>query len=682
MRAARLAGMVVAGIVLLVVLGLLAVKLFVNPSEFKPRIIAAVHDSTGRELSLPGEVHLGVFPWISVEFGPASLSNPGGFPETPFVAVRHVALRVRLLPLLRRKLEVGRIEIDGLDLRLARNAQGKGNWEDLGGQSRAAAAPGGRSAASSTEALQDLGGIVVRDSRFSYQDLTAEQINLELGQVSSGTATPVSARLRLTSKPGAAPLDLAAHLTVTPDLEASRIAVGKLELDGTRAAGPGIAALAFKFAAPQLQADLKSQTASVPQFTAELAQALLSGSLEGTRIIDAPAFRGTFKLEPVSPREIMGKLGTVLPATQDPKALTHLSASGAFTYSGDGAEAHALEVHLDDSTLRGKVAITDFKTSALSFELALDQIDFDRYRAPAPPAGHRAPAVSAPPASAGEAAQSGALKRLVLSGTFTVGSVTVAKLRATHFAATVASRDAVLHVAPVRAQLYGGTYAGEITLDSHGAVPLLRLDQTLTNVDIAPLLKDLANSARVSGHGNVSTNVTARGLTGDEILASLNGHAAAALGDGAIEGLDLWFEINRAMTVIQKQSLPAGSSSGRTKFDDFKVTADITNGVASSKDLSISSQNLRVGGAGTVNLVSEALDYRLNATVLKQPSAGAVTAANTLASIPVQVTGTLSSPKVTPDLEGLARARLQQELDKHKGELQQKLQDQLKNILK
>jgi len=91
---------------------------------------------------------------------------------------------------------------------------------------------------------------------------------------------------------------------------------------------------------------------------------------------------------------------------------------------------------------------------------------------------------------------------------------------------------------------------------------------------------------------------------------------------------------------------------------------------------------LRVAGAGTVNLVSQALDYKVNATVLKQPTSGPATAANTLALVPVTITGSLASPKVSPDLQGIAKARLQQELDKHKGDLQQKLQDQLKNILK
>ena len=678
MRAIRYVGIALGVLLGLIAITLVAVKLLVNPDDFKPRIVNAVRESTGRDLSLPGDLKLGVFPWVSVEFGPASLSNPVGFPTTPFVAVRHVALRVRLLPLLRKQLQIGRIEIDGLDLRLEKNAAGKGNWEDLGGPKgpQAASQPG---ASASAQSLKDLGGIQIRESRLSYQELVVDGLNLEVGRVSSGITTPVSARLRLSSAPAAAPIDLTAALALTPDFVNSRIAVGKLELTGTRVAAGAAPALTVKFSAPALTADLKLQTLSAPAFAAQVGGAQLSGSLTGSAVIDSPHLSGRFQLAQVSPRELAAKFGIALPATRDAQALTRLSAAGEYHYAANTAGAEELEVRLDDSTLRGRIAISDLKTNALSFDLTLDKIDFDRYREPPPQPGHKPAATTAK--ESGDSSAAG-LKSLILDGTMKVGDATVANLRASQFSATVAARDAVIRVTPIRAQLYGGTYAGDVTLDSRAAIAAVKIEQTMTNVDVAGLLKDFAKSTRFSGRGNVTTSLSAHGLGGDEFLATLNGRATAALNNGAIEGIDLWFEINRALTVMQKQSLPAGSGSGRTKFDEFKASADITNGVAASKDLSIVSQNLRVAGAGTVNLVSQALDYKVNATVLKQATAGPATSANTLAAVPVSITGSLSSPKVTPDLEGLAKARLQQELDKHKGELQQKLQDQLKNIFK
>lgn len=88
---------------------------------------------------------------------------------------------------------------------------------------------------------------------------------------------------------------------------------------------------------------------------------------------------------------------------------------------------------------------------------------------------------------------------------------------------------------------------------------------------------------------------------------------------------------------------------------------------------------LRVTGKGTSNLATQAIDYRVTATVLKAPpGTDGGMAGLTLAAIPVEVTGTFDSPKVRPDIEGIAKARLKQEVDKQKG----KLEEKLKNFLR
>jgi AsmA protein len=178
------------------------------------------------------------------------------------------------------------------------------------------------------------------------------------------------------------------------------------------------------------------------------------------------------------------------------------------------------------------------------------------------------------------------------------------------------------------------------------------------------------------------SRTSAQGLAGDALMKTLNGHIAANVDNGAVEGIDLWFEINRAIALIQKQPLPDGKSSGDTRFDVFKASADITNGLATTRDLNIASQNLRVTGQGTTNLVTDAIDYQVKATLLKGAPTTVGAAGSTLADIPLIITGTTSSPRVQPDLEAMAKARIQQELDKHKGEIQQKLMDKLKDVFK
>ena len=676
MRALKLIGIVVGGLVVLLIVLLLAVRLFVNPDDYKDRIAQEVKSSTGRELTLSGPIKLSVFPWIALELGPMSLGNPPGFPAQPFAAVQHIALRVKLLPLLRKELQIGKIEIDGLDLRLLKNAAGRGNWQDFGGdnasQQSSASSPGG------TASLPDLGGVEIKDSRVSLADLVADHLDFELGHLAPGTTTPVKLQVNLTPSRGAQPIQLTSQFEVTLDTARKQYSVKSLQLDATTHPAPGAATVTYKFSAPVLSADLAAQTLNAPNFTAQLATASVSGSLRGSRIVDAPAFTGAFKLDPVSLRDLMTQLGIAAPKTRDAQALTKLSARGGFTYGGNALAVNDLDVQLDDSQLRGKLTVTNLETRAMSFDLAIDRINLDRYRGPeqaGPP-----PPAAAKPAPNSSAPASDPLKTLQLNGNLAVGSATVSNLTLTELHVGIVAKDAVTHIAPATAKLYGGSYSGDITIDDRGSAPAVKLDQSLTNVDMAPLLKDFAKTQRISGHGTVTTNLTAHGLAGDALMKSLNGHLAADVDNGAVEGVDLWFEINRAMALVQKQGLPNGQSSGRTKFDAFKASADIVDGIASTKDLNIASQNLRVSGQGTTNLVTTAVNYQIKATLLKEAPGAAGTTGKTLADIPLNITGTTSSPTVRPDLQALAKAQLQQQLDQHKGEIQQKLMDKLKGV--
>ena len=557
MRGLKFIGFALAGVIGAIVVALLAVSLFVNPNDYKGHVAQAVRSATGRELELPGDLKLSVFPWIALEFGPASLGNPPGFGNEPFAAVRHVAARVKLLPLLRKRLQVGRVQIDGLDLRLQRNAQGRGNWQGFGGRATPAG-PG----ESGTGALQDVSGVVVSDSRVSYGGMLADQLNLTVGHVASGASVPVTLKVNFVPSGGTPPVRIAA--------------------------------------------------------------------------------------------------------------------SGDFAYGDNALHVTGLVVQLDDSTVRGDVAIASFDTMATTFNLALDHINLDRYLAGSKSSGK---ASTSPQAKAGESAGNTPTD-LQMGGKLAIGNATVAGVSASEVRADIAAKDGVTRISPVTAKLYGGDYSADITLDQRGSSPALRLDQTLSGVDIGLLLKDFAKLQRVSGRANVTTDLVAHGLTGEEFVRSLSGRVKADVNDGAIEGIDLWFELNRAIALLQKQPLPAGQSSGRTKFDVFKASAVVTNGVASTEDLTVASRDLRVSGEGTANLVNQAINFRLKAAILKEaPGAGAAAAAP-LAEVPLTISGTLKSPEVRPDLEAMARARVQNELDTHKQELQQKLQDVLKGLLK
>ena len=132
MRPLRIVAYVAAGLIGLIVIGLIFVVVFVDPNDYRDDIQRIVKEKTGRELTLSGDLKLSVFPWIALEAGPAALGDAQGFGPEPFVSIKHARLGVRLMPLLSGKVEVGNVRLDGARIRLITDERGRDNWADLG----------------------------------------------------------------------------------------------------------------------------------------------------------------------------------------------------------------------------------------------------------------------------------------------------------------------------------------------------------------------------------------------------------------------------------------------------------------------------------------------------------------------------------------------------------------------
>ena len=667
MRVLKIFGLAVAGLCVLLLAALLAIWLFVDPNDYKDRITAAVKDSTGRTLSLPGKLTLSIFPWLALQTGEASLGNPAGFGDQPFMTLRRASLSVKLLPLLQKQLEIGRIEIDGLDLRLRQNADGKGNWEEWG--ATPASAPSGQG---SSQAL-NLAGVSISNSRIAFEQMVAEDVSIVVGRVAPGAQIPVDLKMNLVTSPAAKALPLAAAFKLTLDLDQQRYRLQDLLLSGSVQPAGAPEALAWKFATPAADLDLAAQTLAQTTYTAQVGAAALAGSIAGTKLIDAPSLTGHFELKELAPRQLMKEFGIVAPVTRDAAVLARFAAQGNYSWRDKQARASDLKLRLDESQLTGRFAY-DTRNSGMEFALTLDRIDLDRYQPP-----------PTDPKAASEPIELPVdfLKPLRAQGSFTVGEIRIGGARLTQLSAGIHVADAVARFAPLKAQLYGGQYSGDIGIDMRPALPRLTMDEHMSGIDIAQLMKEYANSERLSGKGNLDVKLAASGRSGDALLKTLTGTLSTNLANGAVEGIDIWYAIAQAQSLIRKQQLASVSNARRTAFETFKASANVVNGVATTNDLAIASQLLRITGSGSTNLVTQTLDYSVSTTVLKTPpGADEGTAQLARATIPVKITGTFADPKVRPDLAGMAKERVKQEVEKRREEVTEKVKDKLKSLFK
>ena len=686
-----------AGIlVVLIVLAAIIVPLVIDPNDYKDDIAAAVEAQTGRKLTIQGDIGLSVFPWLALDIGPTQLANGQGFSDRPFAAVRQVSIRIKLLPLLRREVEMGTVVLDGLQVSLETRADGKTNWADLAAQETAPPAPEKPAPAESGNgglALAGLaiGGVDISDAAVTYDDRQAkaryavEGLNLHTGTIAPGATVPVelSMQLDVAQPPVKGPLDLSAKVSLSEDRQMLSLAQAVFTTDLKGDGLPG-GALASRVGF-DAKVDLDKGELQVPNLVAELLGLKLQADVTGKQLFDSPAINAGVKVDPFSPRKLIEALGQPVPETADTKALGQAQASLKLAATADSARVSDLHVQLDESNLTGSAGVSQFAKPALRFDLALDGIDADRYLPPpsdAPP----------PPVTPTAAVAAGAemfpvetLRALNVDGNLKVGRLKVSQLTTTDVVMKLVAKGGQIRVHPASARLYQGSYAGNLGLDVRGAQPKISMDEQLTDIQIGPLLKDLQGKDVLTGTTRARATLNASGQTPEALKQSLNGTMNFAFTNGAVKGVNLAGMIRRAAAQIKGKPAPADEGPEQTDFSELAGSATVTGGVISNRDLEAKSPLLRVHGEGQVDLNRESLDYLLTAKVVGSLEGQGGKELDELSGvpIPVQISGTFAKPKYQVRLDKALKESAEQKV---KEKLQKKLEknfgDQFKGLLR
>ncbi|HYD96329.1 MAG TPA: AsmA family protein [Noviherbaspirillum sp.] len=343
-----------------------------------------------------------------------------------------------------------------------------------------------------------------------------------------------------------------------------------------------------------------------------------------------------------------------------------------------------LDGRLDQSVFNARLGLNGFAPPLYTFDVGIDQLDLDRYRAKAAPGA----ATPAPQAAQGATAQRppdfSALQKLHANGSMRIGALKAANVRSSNVRVDVRAANGRLDASPIAAGLYGGSASGALTITA-GNPARFALRQTLSGIDVGPLLKDAIGKDPVSGKGNVQLDVTTRGMSFDQIRKALNGSARLELRDGAVRGINIAQAVRDAKARLGQlrgdEKAQAGTAAGAEKTDFSELTGSfrITDGVARNDDLSIKSPLIRVAGAGDINLGAERLDYLARTTVVStlQGQGGPELQALKGLTVPVRLSGPFSAIGWQVDFAGMATELAKRKLDERKDEVREKAQKAL-----
>ena len=250
---------------------LAALYVLFDANRLKPRIEAAASHSLGRAVVLHGPIRIALSLTPTLEADDVAFANPPGFGRADLATLGRAQAQLALWPLLRGRLEVGRLVLVNPDVMLETNAQGGANWHlaPAPGSSASAAvsgpAPAGDAPRFDVHSLQIEGGRVAWLDARTGMSRMADLSHLEMTE----TAAPepgLSVRAALRSSGHAvtvtAELGTLAQLMSADDGRPWPLQV-VLRTEGTRLAVAGTAAhplqgrgyaLTLEASAPELAA--------------------------------------------------------------------------------------------------------------------------------------------------------------------------------------------------------------------------------------------------------------------------------------------------------------------------------------------------------------------------------------------------------------------------------------------
>lgn len=652
----KILGIIVLVLLLLVVAAGFVLTHFFDPNDYKEEIRQLARDKANVELNLKGDIGWSLFPWLGLELHDTSVATLQQ-PAQPFADVQLLGMSVRVLPLLRKELQMSDIRVEGLTLSLNRDKNGAGNWENIGKPVQPAtgtppaAQPVPGEASKPTESAPrqamklDIDSLTVKNARIDYADAqsgkqySVEGIELTTGAIREGSSIP----LKLSAYLGTNQPVLRARTELTGNLRFDR-ALKRYQLEDAKLSGeasgdPFQGKTATFSAQGQLVLDQAAQVAEWNGLKLSVNQLRALGELKARELDKEPKFDGGLSIAPFNLREFLEGIGQTLPAMADGTTLSKLELATRLAGTRNSLNLDDIKLKLDDSSFGGSLGIADFSKQAIRAQLSGDRLNLDRYlpakvkkAQEATSAARKAEVETTTqnaikgdtplPNSPTQQAWSDApvlpiarLRALDLDIGLSLGQMTIDKLPINDASLKLRGQGGLLSLDDLRGELYDGKFNAKASLDVRQDIPLLKAQKHIADVPVERLLESQDQKPPVKGLLDLDADITTQGNSQKAWIDNLNGTARFVMTQGVLLNANLEQQLCQGIATLNRKSLSAEHGGKDTPFRELQGNLTFRNGVASNPNLKASIPGLTVKGDGDIDLRVLGMDYRIGVII-------------------------------------------------------------------
>lgn len=645
---AKIIGLVVLGLLLLIVGAGFTLTHLIDPNDYKDEIRQITRDKTNLELELNGDIGWSLFPWLGLQLQETRVATVS-HPQLPFAEVQRLGVSVRVMPLLRREIRMSDITIDGLNLTLERDKDGRGNWENIGQSLQDAATrdpapsetPQQPPERTTTPVRLDIDSLNVRNARISYTDAvtgkhySAESIDLTTGAIHEDTGIPIklSAFLGTNQPVFRAKTELSGNLRFNTRQQRYQLEDARLsgEISGESMQGK----TAVYSAQGQLLLDRGAQVAEWNGLRLNINQLRALGEFKIRDLETNFQFSGGLSIAEFNLRDFLDSLGFAIPQTADTTALNRLELVTRLKGDRNHLELNDLKLGMDGSRFTGELQVTDPTRRAIAVNLKGDQLDVDRYlpaktqQASAAASAVRKQEIKGsesaigqgdtplPPLPTQQAWSNNhlipvtTLRNLDLTLALEIGELKVENLPLENTQLNLNAQSGLVDISALKGQLYGGDFTAKGTVDVRGDLPLLTLNNQVTKIPVDRLLQSRGQTPTVRGLLTLTLDIQSSGNSARDWIDHLNGSGQFELENGALLNANLEAQLCRGIATLNRKTLSRQHGGRDTPFRKLNGSLVLRNGLAHNPDLQVAIPGLQVNGTGDIDLRVLGMDYHL-----------------------------------------------------------------------
>jgi AsmA family protein len=608
-----------AFIVVLVVAAYVIVSTY-NYNSLKPEITRTVKDNTGRELTLGGDISLKIGLTPALVVNDVSLQNAPWGSQPNLAKIKRFEIKVRLLPLLSRRIEIKRLILIEPEILFETDISGKSNlaFETTKKQNLTKGKDDTKAAGNWKLSAFTFDELQIEKGRITYVDH-------ELKKTYGATVDNLMASASSSESPTKLKLKGAYH---DKSFEVSGTLCPLKAFINPDKAWPVNLAVKIENATLTLEGTVKDPLAR--------RGIELNFTLKGKNLASFKEFSGE-GLHLAGPFDVSGRIADTV--------RNAYSISSFKVIQGENELSGSVELNLAEK--RPKV------TAALSVQ----RLDLRPYLQTNPNTEKTKEHLSKGTGKEDRIFSDRPLpleplRQVDADIKIRAAQVLLPNLPLNSLEMDMVLKDGALTVKPLKAVLGKGSLDGHLSLQSQGKVASLTMTSKINKLDISYLTKERKSTGGLEGNLDADIDIRGQGASIAGLMESLNGKTVFVMGKGKVDNKYIDILGGDLSTSLFRLLNPFGKETPYTSINCFVSGFDIKDGIANTTTLALNTDHMVVVGEGEINLKTE----RLNLSLKPVPKEGIGTSITGKLNVslseltrPFKLGGTLAHPSLAVD---------------------------------